>query len=392
MRIVLAPDSFKESMTAAQAAAAMARGVRRVFPDAVCVQAPMADGGEGTTAALTSALGGTIRTVAVRDALGRAAQGEVGLVAGEAGGAGDPAVTPGAGDLAVLEVASAVGLEAVPPGERDPMVATSLGVADLVRAALDLGARRIIVGLGGSATNDGGAGLLVGLGARLLDGAGEPVAPVPGRLGQVALVDLTGLDPRVGEVSIELACDVTNPLLGPDGASAVFGPQKGATPEQVEVLDGALAVFADALERAVGFAVRDVAGAGAAGGLGAAFLALGASRRPGVEVVMDAVGLADLVRGADLVLTGEGSVDSQTLAGKTPAGVAAVAGRHGVPVVAFAGRVPASADVLLEHGFLAVVPILTQVVTLPEALALGAENLERAVATAMRLVGARVGE
>lgn len=374
MKIVLAPDSFKESMTAEQAAAAMERGVRRVLPDADCRRAPMADGGEGTTATLTSALGGTIVPVPVRDALGEPGLGEVGLCPG---------------GVAVLKVASAVGIEAIHPSERNPMAATSLGVADLVKGALRTGARRLIVGLGGSATNDGGAGLLAGMGARLLDGEDRLVPPVPGLLGQVATVDLSGLDPRLAETSIELACDVTNPLLGPHGATAVFGPQKGAGPSQVLALEGALGRFADALERAIGRSVREVPGAGAAGGLGAAFLALGATRRPGVEVVMDAIGFDDLVSDADLVLTGEGSVDDQTLGGKTPAGVAEVAGRYRVPVVAFGGRVPPSADALLDHGFVAVVPILHAVTTYPEALEDGPINLERAVATTLRLLGPR---
>lgn len=373
MKIVLAPDSFKESMTAAQATAAMARGVRRVLPDADCVEAPMADGGEGTTAALTSALGGTILPVPVRDALGEPGLGEVGKIPG---------------GLTVLEAASAVGIEAVHPSERDPMTATSLGVADLVLGAWRTGSSRLIVGLGGSATNDGGAGLLVGLGARLLDADGETVPPAPAQLGRVRMVDLSGLDPRVAQTTIELACDVTNPLLGPDGASAVFGPQKGATPAQVASLDEALGRLADALEAAVGRSVRDLPGAGAAGGLGAAFLALGATRRPGVEVVMDALGLDAAIEHADLVLTGEGSVDEQTLNGKTPAGVAEVARRYGVPVVAFGGRVPPSADALVEHGFTAVVPILHEVTTFPEALEAGPLNLERAVATTLRLLTA----
>lgn len=371
MKIVLAPDSFKESMTAVEAAAAMSRGVRRVLPDATCVAVPMADGGEGTTEALVAALGGRLVEVPTADALGRPVRGRVGLAPG---------------GVAVLEVAAAVGIGLVAPAERDVPAATSAGVADLVRAVLDAGARRLVVGLGGSATNDGGAGLLVGLGARLLAADGTVVPPEPRALHRVASVDLAGLDPRLDGVDVELACDVTSPLLGPAGASAVFGPQKGATPAQVAALDAALAVFADALEAAAGRRVRDVPGAGAAGGLGAAFLALGATRRSGVEVVVEATGLARHVAGADLVLTGEGGVDAQTLAGKTPAGVAAVARAAGVPVIAFAGRVDGTADALLDEGFAAVVPILHGPGSTAEALAAGAENLERAVATALRLV------
>lgn len=375
MKIVLAPDSFKESMTAVEAAAAMARGVRRALPAAECVEVPLADGGEGTTAALVAALGGRLVDVATTDALGRPVEATIGLTDD---------------GLAVVEVAAAVGLGLVAPDERDVMTSTSAGVAPLVRAALDAGARRLVVGLGGSATNDGGAGLLVGLGARLLDDAGFEVSPQPRELHRVAAVDLGDLDPRLADLSVELACDVTSPLLGPHGASAVFGPQKGATPAQAEVLDAALTVVARALEVAVGRPVRDEPGAGAAGGLGAAFLALGATRRSGIEVVMEAARLEEHLQGADLVITGEGAVDSQTLAGKAPAGVAEVARRAGVPVIVVAGQVDPSAEALLDHGVAAVVPMLRRVSTLEEALHDGPDNLEHAVATALRLV--RLGQ
>lgn len=370
VKVVLAPDSFKESMSAAEAAAAMARGVRVVFPDAECVEVPMADGGEGTTEALVDALGGAWREVTTVDALGRPITARYGL-------------TPDA--LAVIEVAAAVGIGQIAPGERDVMAASSTGVADLVCDALDAGATRLIVGLGGSATTDGGAGLLAGLGAVFRDADGTVLAPRPDALVGLDRVDLSGLDPRLAEVAIDLACDVTNTLLGPSGSAAVFGPQKGASPEQVPVLDGLLARLADALVAAGAPEVREAPGAGAAGGLGAAFLSLGAHRRRGVEVVAEAAGLAGHVEGADLVLTGEGSIDSQTLAGKTPAGVAEVAARFGVPVIAFAGRLGDDAEVLVGNGFAAVVPIATGPCDLASALADGALNLQRAVATAMRL-------
>lgn len=371
MKIVLAPDSFKESMTSVAAATAMARGVRRALPDAECVEVPLADGGEGTTAALVAALGGRLVDVTTTDALGRPVTATIGIADTR---------------TVVLEVAAAVGIGLVAPAERDVMTSTSAGVAPLVRAALDVGARRLVVGLGGSATNDAGAGLLVGLGARLLDSEGHQVSAEPRHLDRVASVDLAGLDPRLADLRIELACDVTNPLLGPHGASAVFGPQKGASPEQVEMLDAALTVFVRALEADVRRPVRDEPGAGAAGGLGAAFLALGATRRPGIEVVVEAARLKEHLRGADLVITGEGAVDSQTLAGKTPAGVAEVARRAGVPVIVVAGQVDPSAEALLDHGVAGVVPMLRRVSTLEEALHDGPENLEHAVATALRLV------
>lgn len=371
MKIVLAPDSFKESMTAAEAAAAMARGVTEVLPDADCVAVPMADGGEGTTEALVKALAGRWRIVQTTDALGRPIEARY-------GSAGD--------DLAIIEVAAAVGIGLIAPADRDVMRSDSKGVADLVLDALNAGATRLIVGLGGSATTDGGAGLLAGLGARWLDAAGRALAPDPTSLTDVHQVDLANLDPRLLRTTIDLACDVTNPLLGPNGSAAVFGPQKGATPDQVPVLDAHLARVADALVAAGAPDVRDRPGAGAAGGLGAAFLSLGARLRPGVQVVAETARLADHVREADLVLTGEGSVDAQTLAGKTPAGVAEVAAAAGVPVIAFAGRLGADADALLDHGFTALVPITTGPVDLATALADGPANLQRAVATAMRLI------
>ncbi|HEY0189292.1 MAG TPA: glycerate kinase [Cellulomonas sp.] len=371
MKLVIAPDSFKESMTAAEAAAAIRRGVHRVLPDADCVEVPMADGGEGTTDALVAALGGRPVAVGTVDALGRPRIGRIGLLPD---------------GVAVLEVAEAVGIALIDVTRRDVRSSTSRGVADLVRGALDLGVTRLVVGLGGSATNDGGAGLLVGLGARLLDRDGAEVPPLPWRLAEVAAVDLTGLDPRLAATRIDLACDVTSPLLGPTGASAVFGPQKGVAPEQVPVLDDALRRFADAVEAATGAPVRDVPGAGAAGGLGFALLGLGARPRPGAALVADAAGLAGHLRGADLVLTGEGAIDAQTAAGKTPAGVADVAARAGVPVIAFAGRVDPGADALIGHGFAAIVPILHAGSTLADALARGPENLERAAATVIRLL------
>jgi glycerate kinase len=370
LRVVVAPDSFKESMTAAEAAAAMARGVRAVYPGADCVEVPMADGGEGTAEALVAALGGEWREVWTRDHLGRPIIARYGLAPD---------------GLAVIEVAAVVGIGLVDPSQRDIMQSSSHGVADLVTDALDAGATRLIVGLGGSGTSDGGAGLLAGLGAVWLDGSGRALPPHPAALFALDRVDLSRLDPRLRRVRIELACDVTNPLLGPTGAAAVFAPQKGASPAQVATLEAVLAAVADALVGAGLADVRDLPGAGAAGGLGAAFLSLGGERRPGVEVVADAVHLADAVTGADLVLTGEGSIDRQTLAGKTPAGVAEVAGRHGVPVIAFAGHVGEGEEDLLAGGFAAIVPIVRRVTDLPTALREGPANLEAAVATTLRL-------
>jgi glycerate kinase len=365
MRIVIAPDSFKESMTAPQAAAAMARGVRRADPEAECTLKPMADGGEGTTDTLVAALGAVRREVLARDPLGRPIRAVYGLAPD---------------GLAVIEVAAAVGIGLVEPAKRDVMGSDSRGVADLVLDAVEAGAHRLLVGLGGSATTDGGAGLLAGLGVRLLDGADAAVAPSPEGLARLASVDVSGLEPRLVGLRIDLASDVTNPLLGPLGSAAVFGPQKGATTAQVPMLDAALARLADALVAAGLPEVRDLPGAGAAGGLGMAFLSLGARLRPGVEVVAEATGLERAIAGADLVLTGEGALDAQTAAGKTPAGVLAVARRHGVPTIAFAGRLGTG---IADLGFAACVPIVGESVDLATALREGAANLEQAVADAV---------
>ncbi len=316
MRIVLAPDSFKESMSAREAAEAMAVGVLRALPDADVVLVPMADGGEGTARTVADALGGEMLDVDTADALGRARRGQVGWVAGDR--------------LAVVEVAQSVGLDLIAPDERDALAASSAGVASLLRAAWAAGAQRVVVGLGGSATTDGGLGMLLELGARAL-----PVRPAAGcDWADLTGLDLSGLDPRLGRV--EVAVDVDNPLTGPRGAAAVFAPQKGADPAAVAVLTRRLEHLARAL-RAGGHDVAGLPGAGAAGGLGAAFLAAGARLAPGVTLVAEAVGLSQALLGADLVLTGEGRVDGQTPAGKVPAGVAAAARAAGVPVVVLAG-------------------------------------------------------
>ena len=364
MRIVCAPDSFKHSLTAAEAAAAMARGVRAVWPDAEAVEVPLSDGGEGFTDAIADALGARVVDIPVQDARGRPATGRLAL----------------AGDVAAFEMASASGLEAIADDDRDILASDTRGVGQLVRAALDAGATTLVIGLGGSATNDGGAGMLAELGVRFLDAGGRVLATTPAGLADLACVDATGLDPRLVDARVRVACDVDNPLLGDRGASAVFGPQKGATtPELVTRLDATLARLAELSGHA---AVADAPGAGAAGGLGFALLAFACAELvPGIELVCDTVGFHDTVAGADLVLSGEGSIDAQTLSGKTPAGVADVAGAHGVPVVLFGGRVAPDADALRADGRVAaIVGITPDGQSLPQALANAAANLERAVA------------
>jgi len=379
MKIVLAPDSFKESMTALQAAQAMETGVKRVLPDVECDLVPMADGGEGTVQAIVDALGGTLVEAGAHDALG-----------------GDVRVPYGyveAGHLAIIEMAAASGLGMIPPARRDVLRASTFGTGEVILDALDRGARRFIVGIGGSATNDAGAGMAAALGVKFLDDAGAELPPGGAALAGLASVDVSGLDRRLAESTFDVACDVDNPLLGPRGASAVFGPQKGATtPQLVTQLDAALARWADIVEPVVGRSIRELPGAGAAGGLGAALAAFipTATLRSGVEIVVDAVHLDEHARGADWVFTGEGGIDFQTMHGKTPWGVLQSASRAGKPIVMFGGVITPDAQVLLDAGVTALVPIVRTVQTLGEALANGPANLADAAEMAMRLLVANV--
>lgn len=355
VKIVIAPDSFKESVSAPDAAAAIARGVKTACPGAHTVCIPMADGGEGTVEAVLAAAGGQARQRTVNDALGHKVDAVWGLL--EDG-------------TAVIEMAAAAGLELIAPSRRDPLRASSHGVGELILAALDAGAVRIILGLGGSATNDGGAGMLTALGLRLLDKDGRSLPPGGGALGQLASIDPRGLDSRLANTRIIIASDVDNPLCGPQGASHVFGPQKGATPEQVQTLDAMLGHFADICARQLGSDRRHDAGAGAAGGLGfAAKTFLNADFRPGVEIVAELGGLAQAMEGATLAFTGEGRMDAQTLRGKTPAGVARIAQRAGVPVVALAGSLGDGYEALHAGGISAAFSLAPGPITLQQALA-----------------------
>jgi len=383
MKIVIAPDSFKESLSALQVAAAIEAGMRDVFPDADYVKLPVADGGEGTVQAMIDATGGQRIEARVTGPLGEPADAFYGRT-------GD--------GLAVIEMAAASGLEMVPPGRRDPRVTTSRGTGELILHALDAGSRHFVLGVGGSATNDGGAGMLQALGVRLLDADGLDIGPGGGALARLARIDASGLDPRIPISEFQVACDVSNPLTGPRGASAIFGPQKGATPAMVEQLDANLAHYADVIARDVegdaGRDRRDMAGAGAGGGIALAMVVFLAGRlRPGIEIVTEAVKLDAAVRGADLVITGEGRIDSQTVNGKTPMGVARVAGVHGIPVIAIGGGLAADAGAVHAHGIEAVFAAVSRPCTVAEALAAAQANLRAAarnVAAALRL-GARLG-
>jgi len=373
MRIVLAPDSFKESMTATQAVAAMRAGVQQVLPDAECVGVPMADGGEGTVDAVVDALHGQHIAAQVSGPLGATITARYGYVPLR--------------QLAVIEMAAASGLELIPPDQRDVLRASTFGVGQLILSALDRGAEEILIGLGGSATNDGGAGMLTALGVAFVDADGTALEPGGAALGRLDRIDLTGLDPRLRDVRIHVATDVTAPLLGPTGASAVFGPQKGATPTDVQALESALTQLATVTSETLGKANPQRPGNGAAGGLGFALVEfLGAESRPGVDEVAVTVGLEKAVRGADWVFTGEGSVDAQTVMGKTPFGVAQVATRAGARVVIFAGRVAPDASVLLEHGVERLVAITAEGTPIEQALREGAESLTRATAEVCRQI------
>lgn len=373
VRVVLAPDSFKESMTAVQACAAMERGIRAVEPDADVVRVPLADGGEGTAQTLVESLGGQMREVSVEDALGRPRTARLGWVEADR--------------LAIIEVAQACGLEHIPPDQRDAMRADTVGVGQMIREGLDLGARSLIIGLGGTATNDAGAGMLRALGVQLRAANGASLPPGGAVLADLDQIDLTGLHPSLAEVEVRIASDVDNPLLGERGASAVFGPQKGASPEQVRLLDRALTRFADVIEPAARRRVRDIPGAGAAGGLGAALMALtGARLESGASIVMEAVGLDEALEGADLCLTGEGAFDAQSAAGKVPVRVAEWARDAGVPTVVLAGRVDTSPGQALPHGLLEAVPITRGATDLPTALHEGPANLTATSAMVLRLL------
>lgn len=354
MKIVIAPDSFKESLTALEAANAMERGFKQVFPDAHYVKIPMADGGEGTVQSLVDATDGKIIKQQVKGPLGNPVEAFFGLM--------------GDGTTAVIEMAAASGLHLVPAEKRNPLVTTTWGTGELIRAALDQGISKIIIGIGGSATNDGGTGMVQALGARLLTADGELIGSGGGSLDQLHSIDLSSLDERLQHVKIEVACDVDNPLTGPRGASAIFGPQKGATPEMVKTLDKNLAHYAAVIEKELGTQVNDVPGAGAAGGLGAGLLAfLPVELKRGVEIVLDAVQFEKHVQDADLVITGEGRIDTQTVFGKTAMGVAKLAKKYQVPVVGIAGSISADCHVVHEHGIDAVFSIVPGAISLQDA-------------------------
>jgi glycerate 2-kinase len=373
MRILIAPQSLKGSLTAAQAGQAIAQGVRVVYPTATIEIVPVADGGEGTVQALVDATGGKIIQQTVTGPLGEPVPAFLGLM--------------GDGRTAAIEMAACAGLPLVPPERRDPRITTTYGVGELILAALDHGSRHFIIGIGGSATNDGGAGMAQALGAALLTRQGTEIAPGGAALATLAHISTATLDTRLKECTVEVACDVTNPLCGPTGASAVYGPQKGATPEMVAELDRALAHYAQILELDLGVAIRDIPGAGAAGGLGAGLMAfLQATLRPGAQIVLEAVRLEEHIRTADLVITAEGQIDSQTAYGKSVGAVSTLAKRYGLPVLALAGSLGDDYQVVYELGVDAVAALPSSPMTLAYAMENAARLTSDAAERACKLL------
>lgn len=375
-KVLIAPSGFKESLEPGQAADCIEAGIRRVVPEAEIYKAPLVDGGEGFTRALVRATGGELEPVTVTGPVGEPVAAHYGFL----GGAGPK--------TAVLEMAAAAGLRLVPKDVRDPRLTTTYGVGELIRAALDAGAERILVGCGDSGTSDGGAGMAQALGARFLDSEGEelPVASGGGALSRLAEVDLSGLDRRLREVRIDVACNWHNLLCGENGVARVFGPQKGATPEQVEELAAALENYAAVIERDLGLDVRESPGSGASGGLGAGLVVVGAKLYPRYEIVMEYLEIDGLLERAELVFTAEGGIDFQTPRGKIPAEVARRAKERDIPVIALAGTVGPDAEVNYEAGIDAYASVLKAPTTLEEAVAHAEELLKEGAESSMRMV------
>ncbi|MFD1067442.1 glycerate kinase [Oceanobacillus locisalsi] len=363
-KIIIAPDSFKESMTAKQAAEAIARGFRQVFSDEIDLEIiPMADGGEGTTQSLADALQGSLHHHTVTNPVGEPVKAAYAI-------SGDHST-------AIIEAAAASGLELIQPHQRNPMLATSYGTGELIQAALEQGVSKIILGIGGSATNDGGAGMLEALGAVFYHHNGEKLNRGGGHLIHLNHIDASQLDARLNNVEIVVACDVDNPLLGENGASAVYGPQKGASEEMVDQLDQALSHFHDVQENITRQSVKDIPGSGAAGGLGAAFLAFfNAKLEPGINIVLKETHFYERASEADLVITGEGKIDEQTIYGKTPVGVAKAAKQNNTPVIAICGTLGQNYEKVYDHGIDATFSMMQSPCTLKDALENGPRYLE----------------
>ena len=373
MKFVLAPDSFKESLTAQEVADAMEIGIKKVFPNAECVKVPMADGGEGTVQSLVDGTDGKIYEVAVTGPLGKIVNARYGIL--------------GDNETAVIEMAEASGIHYVEKEKRNPLITTTYGTGEVIKEALNKGVKKIIIGIGGSATNDGGAGMIQALGGRLLDKEGNDLSFGGGSLDKLDRIDLTKFDERINKVKVEVACDVNNTLTGEEGASAIFGPQKGATPDLVKLLDKNLGHYAQIVKEQLGKDMANEKGAGAAGGLGFALLTFcNGELKPGIDIVIEYSNLDTKIQGASYVLTGEGSIDGQTKFGKTPYGVAQVAKKYDIPVIAVAGNVGSGTEELYGLGFNSNLSIMPGVMTLDKALVTGKKNIENTVENIARLL------
>ena len=379
MKIVIAPQEFKGSISALQVAHAMSEGIKRVVPEADIALVPVADGGDGTLETLVEVSGGEVHDIEVTGPLGEPCQAQWGAM--------------GDGVTAVIEMARTSGLAMVPDDKRNPLITTTYGLGEAMRAAMDAGYRRFIIGIGGSATNDAGAGMAQALGARLLDASSDALPFGGAALARLHSIDLSGLDARVGECEFMVACDVNNPLTGPTGASAIYGPQKGATPEMIAELDAALSHFARIVKRDIGVEIDEVAGSGAAGGLGGGLIAfVNGKLMAGVDIVLDTVHLDDFLTGANLVIVGEGSLDHSTIYNKAPVGVAEHAKRRNIPVVNISGSLGRGFHDAHEHGIDAAAAITSAPMSLDEASERSYELIADTAEEMMRFmrVGARV--
>lgn len=373
MKFVLATDSFKESMTSIEACSVMEKAIKKIKKDAEVIKVPMADGGEGTVEALVNSTGGTFVETEVLNPLGKKIKSSYGIL-------GDK-------KTAVIEMAKASGIELINREDRNPLITTTYGTGQLIRHALANGIKHLVIGIGGSATNDGGCGMLQALGVKLLDKDNNEIPFGGGSLDKIEAIDVSQMYDGVKDVTFEVACDVTNPFVGPNGASFIFGPQKGADSEMVKLLDSNLKHFADKIKETLNVDISNASGAGAAGGLGGALLAfLNAELKSGIELVIKYTNLEEKVQGADYVFTGEGAIDGQTIFGKTPVGVSKVAKKYNVPTIAFGGKVSDEADNLFEEGIIALFSIMRGVESLDDALRNGPHNLEKTVENVVRIL------
>ena len=376
MKFVLAPDSFKESMTAKEVCIAMENGIRKIYKDVECIHVPMADGGEGTVQSLVDATEGVLYKEEVTAPLENKVIATYGIL--------------GDGETAIIEMAEASGLQLVPREKRNPLITTSYGTGELIISALNKGVKKILIGLGGSATNDAGVGMLQALGIRFIDEDGQDVGFGGGELSKIVDIDMSSFDNRILNVDIEVACDVKNPLTGENGASFVFGAQKGGNKETLEELDSNLKHYAEVVKRDMGKEIDKVEGAGAAGGLGAALIGFcNGKLESGIDLVIKYSNLEEKVKDADFVFTGEGSIDFQTKFGKTPIGVAKVAKKYNIPVIAFGGRIGEGIDELYSLGIDSVIGITPGVISLDEALSKGKDNLEISAENVVRILETR---